>query len=81
MVKHSFLYFNNFVQGEEILNQEIISHYDVVTNAIYNQEQSFPQEITFIQYERIINERKKEIIVPRKDALSDLLYQYRTLLK
>lgn len=77
----SYQYFNNFVEGEEILNQEIVSHYDVVTNAIYNQEVSFPQEITFIHYERIINERKKEIIVPKKDALTELTYQYRTLLK
>lgn len=61
--------------------QEILSHYDVITKAIYNQEITFPQEISFIEYERIVNERKKEIIVPRKDALTDLLYQYRTLLK
>ncbi len=76
----SYQYYDNFVQGETLLNQKIISHYDVVTNAIYNQEISFPQEITFIEYERIINERKKDIIVPKKESLSDLTYQYRTLL-
>ena len=69
----SYQYFNE--------DQEILSHYDVITNAIYDQEISFPEEITFIQYERIINERKKEIIVPKQEALTDLLYQYRTLLK
>jgi hypothetical protein len=69
----SYQYFNE--------DQEILSHYDVITNAIYDQEISFPEEITFIQYERIINERKKEIVVPKQEALTDLLYQYRTLLK
>jgi hypothetical protein len=60
--------------------QKLKGHYDVITNAIYNEEISFPQEITFIEYEKVLNERKKEITIPKKEALTELEYQYRSLL-
>jgi len=64
------------------------SHFETAYDAIYGEQENdfesadkLPNEITYIEYENILNNRKKEILVPKIQSLPELERSFVELLK
>ena len=72
-----YLYFKT-LNGKDILK----NHFDVIYDALIKkpEELESQSELTFVEYERIINDRKKFIKIPKRKYVDKIIQQYKDLL-